>query len=168
MPKVVLSWGLNLGDRQQTLHRMSAALKILLHEAKASSVYANEPMYLPNQPDYWNGIILGSTTIGPFALLRELKAIEQALGRIERERNGPREIDLDIIAYGSLILESHALQLPHISALERRFVCEPWLEVDSEARYAGRNPAGPVRIADHLPELTDYRLVKVENAAVLI
>jgi len=167
MPKVVLSWGLNLGDRQQTLIRMSAALRILLHDVRASSVYANEPMYLPDQPDYWNGIILGTTTLGPFALLRQVKAIEQALGRIARERNGPREIDLDIVAYGSLILESEHLQLPHVSVLERRFVCEPWLEVDPEAVYLGRIPGSQVRISEYLPTLTDYRLVKVENAAVL-
>jgi len=86
-------------------------------------------MYKIDQPEFLNAAVVGFTMLGPMAMLRELKRIEAKVGRLERERNGPREIDLDVIFYGALSLLSPTLALPHPRMAERRFVLLPLAEL---------------------------------------
>jgi 2-amino-4-hydroxy-6-hydroxymethyldihydropteridine diphosphokinase len=66
-------------------------------------------------------------------LLSLLHGIEKSMGRERLEHWGPRTIDLDLIQFGTLLSKSDELQLPHPRAHERRFVLEPWLEIEPEA-----------------------------------
>lgn len=94
-------------------------------------------MYVEDQPEFWNAVAVGDTELGPLALLRHLRAVENQLGRIRRQPNGPREIDIDLLAYGSLMLRSNGesgLVIPHPLIFERSFVLEPMKELDPNLR----------------------------------
>lgn len=106
----------------------------------ASSIYETAPMYVEDQPSFFNSAAAGTTELGPFALLQRLKETERNVGREVRTRFGPREIDLDLIAYGRLQLASQGdrtLELPHPRTLERRFVLEPLAEIAPELELPG-------------------------------
>jgi len=92
-----------------------------------SSLYRSEPLSSDDQPDYINGVIAVLTKLSPQNLLTELQAIEKAHGRSRTaERWGPRTLDLDLLAYANVILDSDDLILPHPGIAERNFVLLPW------------------------------------------
>lgn len=131
---VIIALGANLDDRLQALRRAVQLIRPVLNNIKGSSVYTSEPMYEADQPDFVNAVIVGTTHLGPVELFFALKSVEQAMGRQVRARNGPREIDLDLIAYGALSYEfmfasGDSLIIPHPRISERRFVIEPIAEV---------------------------------------
>ncbi len=130
MAEAAIALGSNL-DAVQHVRQAISLLNEHFHLLAASSLYSTTPMYLEDQPDFVNAAALIETGLGPIALLRRLKQIEGEMGRRQRERNGPREIDLDIIAYGSLKLDSdgYEIQIPHPRVAERRFVLEPLAEI---------------------------------------
>jgi 2-amino-4-hydroxy-6-hydroxymethyldihydropteridine diphosphokinase len=91
-------------------------------------------MYVEDQPPFLNAAVACSTTLSPRAVLTTLKRLEQEIGRAPRERNGPREIDLDLVAYGQLsyqYTEEGILKLtvPHQAMAERRFVLQPLSDI---------------------------------------
>jgi len=130
MVPVVVALGSNVGESlrflQEAVDRLSQTLKGL----KASPVYETIPMYVADQPAFLNAAVAGETELGPLALLAHLKQIEREIGRQAGARFGPREIDLDLIAYGVLAYRSgERLQLPHPRIPERRFVLQPVYDV---------------------------------------
>ncbi len=130
-----------MGRREENI---SAALELLgpvVRAMRGSGLYSSDPMYLTDQPSFLNGVVVGRTLSGPYELLQTIKQIEQDIGRKERERNGPREIDLDIVAFGSLIFRSARLSIPHPRLGERRFVLEPLCEVEPEYWIPGYGTA---------------------------
>lgn len=127
---VAIALGSNLGDSKAIL---SSALNILattesISLQKASSWYQTAPVG-PPQPDYLNGCAILETSINPLELLEILLAVEAHFGRIRKERNGPRTLDLDILLFDDLILESPKLQIPHPRMTERAFVLVPLAEI---------------------------------------
>lgn len=117
------------------MQRALDALATSVRWVQASRVYETKPMYMKDQPAFLNAAVLGETDLGPFALLALLKATEASIGRQGAERFGPREIDLDLIAYGSLRLSSRRgrdLVLPHPRLAERRFVLAPLADVAAD------------------------------------
>lgn len=127
---VAIALGSNLGDSVTIL---DAALDILATTCgitlqKASSWYQTAPVG-PPQPDYINGCALLETSLNPLELLEILLAIETRFGRIRKEPNGPRTLDLDILLFNDLILESPKLQIPHPRMIERAFVLVPLAEI---------------------------------------
>lgn len=141
---VVWSLGSNQGDRLATLQAAVDALAGTPGIAvdAVSSVYETAPWGPVEQPDFLNIVVIGSTTLVPGEVLGCGLDIEDALGRVRAERWGPRTLDIDVIAFGDLILDTPELTVPHVRAHERAFVLVPWLEVDPDAVLAGR---GPVR-----------------------
>ena len=136
MTPVVVAFGSNLGDRTRHIADALERLEQLMQIERVSGLYETEPMYVQDQPSFLNGVVTGSTNLGPLALVRGLKAVEREVGRLERIKNGPREIDLDLILFGALVLRSDArapVQVPHPRMAERRFVLEPLAEVDPDA-----------------------------------
>lgn len=87
-------------------------------------------MYETNQPLFYNVVIKGTTSLSPRDLFRHVKSIEQQLGRAERPRNAPREIDIDILFYDDLVLDTPELTIPHPRLHERPFVLVPLQEID--------------------------------------
>jgi 2-amino-4-hydroxy-6-hydroxymethyldihydropteridine diphosphokinase len=150
--RAVVGFGANLGDRLET---MRAALRELTHVArveKTSHVYSTEPVG-PPQPEYLNAAALVRWEGSAEGLLDALLAIEARLGRVRRERFGPRTVDLDVLWIDGLAVESEKLVAPHPRLRERAFAMVPLLEVVPDARdpRTGEHyvaPAGDVRITD--------------------
>lgn len=132
--RAFLGIGSNLGDR---LANLQAAVNFLdLRAGKVvgiSRVYETAPMYLEDQPPFLNAAVIVETGLGPIELLRVSKEIELEIGRIQRERNAPREIDIDLLAVlPQEEFETQELSLPHPMLLERRFVLEPLADLEPE------------------------------------
>ena len=121
----IVALGGNVGD---VAGRMRTALAEL-GATRASRLYRSRPMYLTDQPPFLNAVALVPTAEGPLDFLRRLKAAEAAAGRIARERNGPRELDLDLVALDDLVVEGSDLVLPHPRLAERRFVLLPLVDL---------------------------------------
>jgi 2-amino-4-hydroxy-6-hydroxymethyldihydropteridine diphosphokinase len=94
-----------------------------------SGLYETEPLYYRPQADFLNCVAVLETALDPFELLAFCRGIERELGRIRTRRYGPREIDLDIIAYGRRIIRTPELTIPHPGAAGRRFVLLPLREI---------------------------------------
>lgn len=98
---------------------------------RVSSVHETAAVDSPaGSPDYLNLVAVGYTTLPPLTLLREMQSIEAKLGRVRtRVRNEPRVIDLDLIFYGALRMNTRELTLPHPRWSQREFVVKPLREV---------------------------------------
>lgn len=131
-----LSLGSNLGDR---LARLAAAVNLLsgaLEDLRVSSIYETEPLYLLEQPKFYNIVVSGLTRFSPGDLLNRVLAIEVELGRNRTGAvpKGPRPIDIDILLYGAQVFEASDLRIPHPGLPERRFVLAPLTELAPDLR----------------------------------
>ncbi len=126
-----LGLGSNLGDRlaylQQAMELLHTRPSIRVDEV--SSVYETAPVGGPEQDPYLNIAARVATRRSPRRLLAACLGVEQALGRIRRERWGPRTIDIDILLYEDRVISTRRLQIPHPRLGERPFVLIPLLEV---------------------------------------
>ncbi len=136
MDGVFLSVGSNLGNREANLRAAFSLAEKLFEDFRVSPLYQTAPLYVKDQPPYLNAVMGGRTRLRPFALLSAAQKIEAALGRdrSREKRRGPRTLDLDIILYGSLIVSTPVLTIPHPGIRERAFVIVPLLDVAPEAR----------------------------------
>jgi len=131
--KAVVALGANIGNPQEQLDLAVAMLCESTDVMAISSYYPTKPVGGPEQPDYLNAVCLIESDLPALDLLSLLHGIEKSLGRERKEKWGPRTIDLDLIQYGSLLSSADELQLPHPRAHERRFVLEPWHEIEPGA-----------------------------------
>lgn len=134
VPVVLIALGSNVGDRVSHLREAVRLLSASLTLTGVSAIYETDPMYVTDQPPYLNAAAVAETGLSPRALLALLKDLESRIGRQAGRRYGPREIDLDLVAYGSLSYtysESRKirLQVPHPRTPERRFVLEPLADI---------------------------------------
>ena len=128
---VYIGLGANLGDRLAAIRSAWEQVARLCPAARLSRVYETEPQHLADQPAYLNAVGFIETALAPLELLDALHDIERGLGR-DRSREvrmGPRPIDLDILLYGELVLDTPRLCIPHPRMGERRFVLVPLLEL---------------------------------------
>ncbi|MCE5206973.1 MAG: 2-amino-4-hydroxy-6-hydroxymethyldihydropteridine diphosphokinase [Chloroflexi bacterium] len=127
MTKVYLSTGSNLGDRQSKLqvaiNKLNdyAGISVL----RVSPVYETEPWGYLNQPRFLNQVVEIETEIAPVELVSVMKHLEKEMGRTPNFKNGPRVIDMDIVLYGSRIIEQEGITIPHPFFPERAFVLVP-------------------------------------------
>jgi 2-amino-4-hydroxy-6-hydroxymethyldihydropteridine diphosphokinase len=137
--QVVLSLGSNLGDRVANLqHALDSLIESdVLTDATFSSIYETEPVGGPEQDPYLNAVVRGVTPLEPEHLLTAVHRIENQLGRVREVHWGPRTVDIDILAYNNLALETPDLVIPHPRAHERAFVLIPWNELDAQFVIAG-------------------------------
>lgn len=139
--RVFLAVGSNLGDRFANIYN---AIDILCENEQAklvqtSFLHETEPMYVEDQPSFLNGAVTIETNLDPHELLREIKIVEQKLGRdFDEIRNGPRKVDLDILVYQTRrqgqwesdpTLNTDNLIIPHPRIEERSFVLTPLMEL---------------------------------------
>jgi len=167
---IVLSLGGNLGNRFETLQAAVDALVDTpsLWIGAVSPVYETQPYGGPpgaegsrdlsGQGPFLNAVLLGRTELPPDTLLERALAIEQALGRERADQWDARTIDVDVIAYGSLVQSDPRLTLPHPRAHQRAFVLVPWRDLDPEAQLPGLGP-----IADLLDGLAVDAVVLRED-----
>ena len=136
MTTAYIGLGSNVGDRVANMGRALAAIAGLpeTHVAHASLVYESEPAYHVDQPLFANAVIAIETGLSPEQLLRELAQIEDNMGRVRAEANGPRVIDLDILIFGDEEIASDELTVPHPGLLERDFVVTPLLDIAPRLR----------------------------------
>lgn len=131
--KAVIALGANIGNPKEQMDVAVALLKESLEVSAVSSYFTTSPVGGPEQPDYLNAVCIAESELPATDLLALLHGIEKVLGRERIEHWGPRTIDLDLIQYGSLLSYADELLLPHPRAHERRFVLEPWYEVEPDA-----------------------------------
>ena len=131
--KAVIALGANIGNPKEQMDIAIALLKEALEVSAISSYFTTAPVGGPEQPDYLNAVCIAESELPAADLLALLHGIEKALGRERIEHWGPRTIDLDLIQYGSLLSYADELMLPHPRAHERRFVLEPWSEIEPDA-----------------------------------
>lgn len=131
--KAVISLGANIGNPQEQMQLAIAMLREATDVIALSSIYTTEPVGGPEQPNYLNAICIAESDLPAADLLALLHGIEKTLGRERIERWGPRRIDLDLIQYGTILSSAQELELPHPRAHERRFVLEPWFEIEPDA-----------------------------------
>jgi 2-amino-4-hydroxy-6-hydroxymethyldihydropteridine diphosphokinase len=121
--------GANLGDAAATLRAAAAALAAAGRVVAVSSLYRTPAWGVTDQPAFVNAALALETALEPYALLAELKRIEDELGRVASYRWGPRAIDLDILSYGDVRLDDPALTIPHARLFERAFALVPLAEI---------------------------------------
>jgi 2-amino-4-hydroxy-6-hydroxymethyldihydropteridine diphosphokinase len=164
---VYLSLGSNVGDREAHLRDAIARLGAAGRVVSVSSFYETEPVEVTNQSWFLNCALAMETTATPEQLMTALLQIEQEMGRRRTQKKGPRTIDLDILLFGDLIMDSPELTIPHAAMHERRFVLEPLAEITPDARHPVLKktvgelleelPAGPaVRKITLATDRTDY------------
>ncbi|MCL2455483.1 MAG: 2-amino-4-hydroxy-6-hydroxymethyldihydropteridine diphosphokinase [Micrococcales bacterium] len=156
---VVIGLGGNLGPVQETLrwavHRLHAMPGLEI--TGVGPLASNPAVGVTDQPDYLNTVIVGKTLLPPRELLTRLQAVEAETGRQRDERWGPRPLDLDIIMYGSLVVTTDDLTLPHPRARERAFVLQPWAAVDPLAVLPGPGGGPVVQLAATAPDAGQLR-----------
>ncbi|MEW6231015.1 MAG: GTP cyclohydrolase MptA [Chloroflexota bacterium] len=129
---VYLGLGGNLGDRQSNLVQALQHIRARAAIEKVSACYETRPVGYLEQPDFLNIACLITTVLSPHELLRFLKQIERRMGREPSFRNAPRPIDIDILFYDDLIMESPELTIPHPRLGERAFVLVPLAEIAAD------------------------------------
>ena len=128
--RVAISLGTNLGDRRAHLESGVEQLRTLLSDLRLSSIIESEPVDVDEpQPPYLNAVVVGETTLAPEELLAELLRIERTRGRARPSRHAARTLDLDLLLFGNLRIDTPALTVPHARFRERRFVLEPLAEI---------------------------------------
>jgi 2-amino-4-hydroxy-6-hydroxymethyldihydropteridine diphosphokinase len=135
MKRFYLGLGSNLGDRLATLVAARAALLPLVRLTAASPIYETTPWGVTDQPLFLNQVVRGLTELSPLELLDYLKGIETVLGRQPSYRYGPRLIDLDILLYDNLVVQTPELVIPHPRLAERAFVLVPLADLAPNLRH---------------------------------
>jgi len=126
---VYLSLGTNIGNRPSNLREAISSLAPQIIVKAKSSVYETLPWGYTEQENFLNQVLKASTYLEPLPLLKHIKRLEVALGRKATFKYGPRLIDIDILFYDQLILETPLLVIPHPHVHERGFVLLPMMDI---------------------------------------
>jgi len=126
---VYLALGSNLGNRAANLKEALNALSPQMEVKAKSKIYETPPWGYTEQEKFFNQVLRVQTYLEPELLLKHLKRLEVALGRKPSFQNGPRLIDMDILFYDDLTLNTAALTIPHPHVHERGFVLLPMMDI---------------------------------------
>jgi 2-amino-4-hydroxy-6-hydroxymethyldihydropteridine diphosphokinase len=131
MYRIFVGVGSNIGEREKFLDKAVAALRKLpgTKMVWTSSVYESEPWGNPNQGKFLNAVAELESDFAPGSLLKEVKSIEENIGKRSSERWGPREIDIDILLYDGLVEQTEEICIPHKELGNRKFVLIPLKEI---------------------------------------
>ena len=129
---VYLALGSNMGNRLANLKAAILNLTPQMTVKKKSSVYETPPWGFVEQDAFLNQVVMAETYLEPQPLLRHLKRLELVLGRVPNFRNGPRLIDIDILFFDNLIINTPPLVIPHPRLHERAFVLVPLVEIEPD------------------------------------
>lgn len=135
MATVYLGLGSNLGDQEANLREGLRRLAPEVVVEAFSSLYETEPVGYKDQPWFLNAVVRACTSLGPHHLLARCQEVERELGRRSSFRNAPRPIDIDILFYDELVLDTPDLVIPHPRLHERAFVLIPLAEIAPALRH---------------------------------
>ena len=163
MAQVFLGLGSNQGDREENILQ---ALMLLDADNRigitaVSSLYESKALGESEQPDFINGVARIETDYPPEDLLSVVKAIEKMMGRAMHTHMLPRPIDIDLLLYDDLDVDSLELRIPHSRLCKRRFVLEPLLEIDDTVIH----PLSGVPLIDSLEEVKSQQVIKVKDSS---
>ena len=158
MTRAYIALGANLGDAPATVRAAFAALGEIAGTqlVRCSSLYRTAPVGLAEQPDFINAVAAVETTLPPEALLQALLDIENRFGRVRRDRNGPRTLDLDVLLYGEALIDTPLLIVPHPRLHLRAFVLQPLAEIAPDLALPGRGS-----VAAWLPAVANQGIVRL-------
>jgi 2-amino-4-hydroxy-6-hydroxymethyldihydropteridine diphosphokinase len=134
MSKAAIGLGSNLGDRLATMRAAVAEIEKIARVVARSRVYETEPVG-PPQPRYLNAVVVVEYMLYHLELFDALLRIEVQLGRVRRERWGPRVVDLDVLLIEGEAIEHPRLLVPHPHLEERAFALVPLLDVWPDAKH---------------------------------
>jgi 2-amino-4-hydroxy-6-hydroxymethyldihydropteridine diphosphokinase len=129
---VYLSLGSNVGAREAHLRDAQVRLEAIGRVIAASSFYETEPVEFIQQPWFLNCVLAIETEKTPQQLMAAILSIEEEMGRRRLQKKGPRSIDIDILLFDDVVMESKELTVPHPAMDQRRFVLEPLAEIAPE------------------------------------
>ncbi|HWQ84037.1 MAG TPA: 2-amino-4-hydroxy-6-hydroxymethyldihydropteridine diphosphokinase [Anaerolineales bacterium] len=135
--RAFLGLGTNLGDRQSNLLQALQLIRSIAVIQKISSIYETKPVGYLDQPDFLNLVCQITTGLSAIELLQALKLIETQLGRQASFRNAPRVIDVDILLFDDLVMQSPDLTIPHLRLAERAFALIPLAEIAPDLVHPG-------------------------------
>ena len=129
MHTVFLALGANVGNKKENMAKAIELLSQKVHIVKKAPIYETKPWGYTEQENFLNTVIMAETDVSPEELLAFVKQIEEKVGRQKRFQNGPREIDIDILFYDDLILNTPNLTIPHALLHVRDFVLQPLADI---------------------------------------
>jgi 2-amino-4-hydroxy-6-hydroxymethyldihydropteridine diphosphokinase len=157
---VYISLGTNVGKREENLERAIAALgERGVRVTRRSAIYETEPVEVREQAWFLNCVVEAETELMPVQLMRALLEIEREMGRRRRVPKGPRVIDMDILLFGTSVVKTREVEIPHPRMAERRFVLAPMAEIAAEVRH----PVLKRTIGELLSGLEDKSEVRIRR-----
>ena len=142
MTNVFLGLGGNMGDRREMMRSAVAGIRRVLDGVAVSSLYESAAWGVTEQPAFLNAVARGQTSLEPLELLDAVQAIESELGRVREQHWGPRLIDIDILLYGSEVIDEPRLKVPHPYLSQRGFVLRPLADLAAGLTLPDRSLVG--------------------------
>jgi len=132
MEIIFLALGSNVESRKQYIETAINLLREKVHDIVVAPLYETKPRYFEDQQNFLNTVLRGYTELEPWELLQFTQTVQQEVGRVERFRNGPREIDIDILMYDQIVYKDEGLEIPHSRLQERDFVLQPFADINPD------------------------------------
>ena len=132
MYEIFLALGSNIENRKQHIETAIVLLCEKVRGITIAPLYETKPRYFEDQSNFLNTVLRGYTYLEPRELLQFTKTVQKEVGRVERFRNGPREIDIDILFYDNLVYKDEELEIPHPRLQERDFVLQPFSDINPD------------------------------------
>ena len=162
MALVYLGLGTNLGNREANIELAKKLLAPELRLRRVAPVYESEPMYRPGQPLFMNTACSVETELSPQEVLDKAKSIERSMGRKKGLQYGPRIIDVDILFYDDIVMDTPELTIPHARMHERAFVLAPLSHIAGDLVH----PVSGKTIAEMKAALGNFtnKIFKIDQA----
>ena len=132
MHQIFLALGSNIGNRKQFIEEAILLLREKMNNVTIAPLYETKPRYFEYQHNFLNTVLSGFTDLEPQELLQFTKTVQQEVGRVERFRYGPREIDIVILFYDNVVYKDEELEIPHPQLQERDFVLQPFADINPD------------------------------------
>ena len=147
--EVILSLGSNLGDKEANLRNAASRLSKIFGKAEHSPIVRSKAVDYLRQPDFFNQILsfkVNPNQFSPHIMLKQVLEIENVMGRKRSVPKGPRVIDIDILFYGDIKIQTEELTIPHPEVFRRSFIIQPLKKLSSfenlKNRYDFNVPTG--------------------------
>src|SRR5438874_9321449 len=132
MEIIFLALGSNIENRKQHVETAIGLLREKVCDITVAPLYETKPRYFEDQQNFLNTVLRGFTDLEPRELLQFTKTVQQEVGRVERFRYGPREIDIDILFYDNVVYKDEELEIPHPQLQDRDVVLEAFADISPD------------------------------------